>query len=136
MSSSVKRHGRDLRAFAKGLRALPRVAAVKVAQRAAASLTGALTGSFDSGLTAYDEPRPLGSRGNRLTLRQTGRLRSLLRMVYDGSTRLRAALTVPYARYQIRFGVLPRGGDAMPAKWSRLLERDTGAVIGEEAAKL
>lgn len=134
--SSVKRRGRDLRAVIKELQALPRVAAVKVAQRASASLTAALTGSFDSGLTAYDEARPLGSRGNQLTLRKTDRLRGLLRMVYDGGTRLRVALTVPYARYQIRFGVLPRGGDAMPARWSRLLERDTNAVLNEEAAQL
>jgi hypothetical protein len=136
MSSSVKRRGKDLRAVAKGLRALPRVAGVKVARRAAASLTGALTGSFDAGLTAYDEPRPLGSRGNQLTLRQTGRIRSLLRLVYDGSTKLRAALSTPYARYLIRYGLLPRGGDAMPGKWSRLLERDTNDVLTAEAAKL
>jgi hypothetical protein len=57
-------------------------------------------------------------------------------MVYDGSTKLRAALSTAYAKYLIRFGLLPRGGDAMPRKWSRLLERDTSAVLNEEAAKL
>lgn len=136
MSSSVKRRGRDLRAVAKELQKLPRTAGVKVAQRASVSLTGALTGSFDAGQTAYDEARPLGSRGNKLTLRQTGRIRGMLRMVHDGGTRLRVVLATSYARYLIRFGLLPRGGDAMPRKWSRLLERDTGAVLDEEAARL
>lgn len=136
MSSSVKRRGKDVRAFVKGLKVLPRVAAVKVAQRASVSLTGALTGSFDAGLTAYDEPRPLGLDGKHLTLVKTRRIRDLLRMVYDGSITLRAALSTAYAKYLIRFGLLPRGGDAMPRKWSRLLERDTNAVFNEEAAKL
>jgi hypothetical protein len=136
MASSVKRRGRDLREFTKDLQSLPRTAAIKVARKASASLTGAITSSFDAGQTAYDEPRPLGSAGNKLTLRKTDTVRGMLRMAYDGGTRLRAVLATKYARYLIRFGILPRGGDAMPRKWSQLLARDTDDVLTREAAQL
>jgi len=137
MASSVKRRGKDLRSFAKGLRRLPRNIAIETARRSAAGLTTALTGSFDAGRTAYDDQRPLGSKGQQVTLKQTGRTRSLLRFVHDGGTRLRASLmAIPYAKYLIRFGLLPRGGDPLPAKWSQLLDANTKAAGDSEAAQL
>jgi hypothetical protein len=133
----VKRRGKDLRSFAKGLKALPKQIAIETAERSAAGLTAALTSSFDAGQTAYDEQRPLGIAGDKLTLVQTGRVRSLLRFVHDGGTRLRASLmAVRYARYLIRFGLLPRGGDPLPPKWAQLLDTNTKTAGDMEAAKL
>lgn len=137
MASPIKRRGGDLRAFAKGLQAMPRTVAIETARRSSADLTTALTSSFDGGRTAYDEPRPLGSRGNKLDLVQTGRTRSMLRFVHDGGTRLRASLmAIPWARYLVRFGILPRGGDPIPAKWRQLLDANTKAAGDAEAQKL
>jgi hypothetical protein len=111
--------------------------AIETAKRSSQQLTAALTGSFDGGRTAYDEQRPLGSTGNKLDLVVTGRVRGLLRFVHDGGTKLRASLmAVPYFRYLIRFGILPRGGDPLPSKWRQVLDENTIAAGDAETEKL
>lgn len=134
--SSVRRTGKGLAGLSAGLKALPRTVAIEVSRSSAGELSTAARGSFDAGLTAYDEPRPLGSSGNELTLIKTGTVQELIRFVSDGTTKLRATLGVPYMRYLIRFGILPRGGQQLPGKWSRLFEAKAQQVIAEKVKAL
>lgn len=129
----VTRKGPSLRSYAKTLEQLPRVAAIKVAERGAGVISTAARDSFDSGRTADDRSRPLGTSGNEVDLVQSGDLRATaLRFLHDGTTRIRAALTKRYHRVMVgRFGVLP--GARLPARWRRLLGLTADGVLQEEA---
>jgi hypothetical protein len=131
---SVKRKGPSLRSFASKLQALPRVTAVKVAELGADKISTAAQTSFDGGQTAFGAPRPLGSRGNTVTLVKGGKLRSAaLQFRHDGGTRIRAALLDRYMGVMNgRFGVLPGGGDPLPREWQRALSETAREVVFEE----
>ncbi len=131
---SVKRKGVTLQSYAKTLKALPRVAAIKVAERGASQISTAAQSSFDAGQTVHDEARPLGTRGNVVTLKKTGKLRAALRFLHDGGTRIRAALKERYMGVMTgRFEVLPHGA-RLPARWKRLLDREATSTLKQEAA--
>jgi len=129
----TKRKGPSLRTYAKTLEQLPRTVAIKVAERGAGVITTAARGSFDSGRTADDQPRPLGTSGNEVNLVVSGNLRAqALRFLHDGTTRIRAALTERYHGVMVgRFGVLP--GARLPARWRQLLGLTADGVLTEEA---
>lgn len=103
--------------FAKRLRAMPIRLGREVAAKAAPALTGFAQTAFDAGQTVYGDARPAGVDGQLLTLHLSGKLQSAIKFVSIG-TIVRAVLGVPYARYNIRFGILPRGGAVMPTAWS------------------
>jgi hypothetical protein len=129
----ASRKGVSLRTYAKTLEQLPRVAAIKVAERGAGKISTAARESFDAGRTADDQPRPLGTRGNEVDLVVSGDLRATaLRFLHDGTTRIRAALRKRYHGVMVgRFGVLP--GARLPAKWRQLLGLTANGVLTEEA---
>jgi hypothetical protein len=130
---ATRRKGPTLASYSKRLRELPRITAIKVAQRGAGQITTAAQGSLDSGLTAHDEARPLGTSGNAVTLRQTGALRAALQFLSDGGTRIRVAVQKRYMGVMVgRFEVLPHAG-RLPARWRRLLDREAMATLKEEA---
>jgi len=111
----------DLRSIArmkKTIRELPRTVAVDVARRAAPALTDLTRQAFDAGQSVYGEARPQGVDGKPLTLDRTGAVKAQLRFVQIGTV-LRCALGPKYARYLIRYGILPNG--ALPSSWQRKL---------------
>lgn len=117
----------DLRAFAKRMRKVPRTIAIDVARLGASKITTAAQTSFDAGRTAYDETRPLGTSGNRVSLVKGGKLRAMaLRFLHDGGTRIRAVVMDRYMGVMIgRFGILPAGGQPLPTRWQQHLETAT-----------
>jgi hypothetical protein len=125
---SVRRRGASLDDIRNRIKTIGVRAAIETAARGADSLTTQALSDFDSGRNAYGDPRPLGTRGP-VTLVRTGRLRGLFGFASSG-TRLRVVLNTPYAKYMVgRFGILPAGRSAIPARWRDLLQqalRDSG----------
>jgi hypothetical protein len=106
------------------LRALPATLALRVAVKAAPVLSQFARESFDSNTDPYGVPWAPGVDGDTVSLRKTGALEKYVVYVPIG-TKLRVALGVPYAKYQIgKRPVYPRGG-LLPAKYSAALERVT-----------
>lgn len=111
----------SLSKFSRSMRALPRVLAQRVTARAAPLLTEASRATFDAGEDAYGALWAPGADGKRVTLRLSGRLANTLRYVAIG-TKLRVALTVPYAKYQIgRRPVFPSQGGVLPASYAKAI---------------
>jgi hypothetical protein len=101
------------------IKELPLRIRADVARDAQAVLTKALDESFDSGKTVYGQARPLGVKGNALSLVATHKTRSALAFVAVG-TIVRAQLNTKYARYLIgKYGILPQ---SLPASWRAELE--------------
>jgi hypothetical protein len=109
----------SLAKIAKSLRALPLRLGQDVAREAAPELTGLAQASYNAQETVYGDARPQGKDGP-LTLHKTGKLQSGVKFTAIG-TIVRAVLTVPYARYNIKYGILPRGGSIMPTAWSEAI---------------
>lgn len=125
MSSSLKQ-------FAEDLRRLPRVVAQKVAERAAPALTAIAEATADASENAYGQPWAAGKHGQRVTLNRTGALLKFIRYVAIG-TKLRVALGVPYAKYQVgKRPIFPRQDAALPDEYSQVLERAAVQVVKEE----
>lgn len=120
-----------LAALRAALRKVPVMVAQKVAARAAPILTGLARASFDAGTTVYGDARPTGVDGNTLTLRKTGRTAGSLRFVSIG-TITRCALGTPWAKYLIRYGLLPNGKAAIPVSWARALKAEAVRAITAE----
>ncbi len=117
-----------LNAWRNQIRRLPEVQ-MRVAERAAPALNAHVLAAFDAGITVYGTARPTGKDGRRLSLFESGAMRGQLRFIPRG-THLRCRLGVPYAKYNIRFGILPRGGQALPALWEQTIKR----IADEEIA--
>jgi hypothetical protein len=131
----------NLRRFNNRLADLPRVLAVEAARRAAPIISRYARASFDSGKTAYDSPRPLGSHGNMLSLVQSGATRAALQFTSDGGSKIRAVLGTRYAKFLIgKFKILPIGNAAMPMRWrlalNTLVAEIIGRAVGVEPAQL
>jgi hypothetical protein len=109
----------DLR---KRLAAAPKTLALAVAQRAAPALTQLTRSAYAAGRSVYGEARPRGVNGEVLALRRTGRVESEVAFVREG-TIVRCQMAPPYARYLVRYGILPNAKAAMPASWTRELDR-------------
>lgn len=120
--SQLKRLSKTLKSLGTSTRL-----AQKVAAGVAPDLTGRARASFEGGQTAYDTVRPPGKSG-AVSLRKTGKLFSTLLFVAIG-TRVRAVLGVPYARYLLKFGILPRGGSKLPSAWVQAIKERAGAEI-------
>ena len=104
----------SLRAFTKSLRALPKVVAQRVTSAAAPAITALALQTFDAGENPYGEEWAPGDEGQRVTLHKTGALENQIHYVAIG-TKLRVALGVPYAKFQIgKRPVFPRQGDPLP----------------------
>jgi hypothetical protein len=110
-----------LNKFAKKLKRMPRGVAQQIAKKAAPDLTSRTKSAFDSGRTVYNDARPLGSRGNAVSLVKSGDLAKTLLFKSIG-TIVRAVLGLPYAKYLIRFGIIP-GGAKIPTEWSAALRK-------------
>ena len=116
-----------LQQIAAAMRGLPRTLAIDAAKKVAPDLTEKATTAFDAGVTVYGDARPDGKTGP-VTLHKTGALEAGLKFTSVG-TRVRAVLTVPYAKFNVRFGILPRGGSVMPTAWSESIDGIITAAI-------
>ncbi len=125
----------SLAAFSAGLRALPRVVAQKVALAAAPALTEAVLATFNASAEADGTPwQPLAT-GERATLRKSGSLAGKIRYVAIG-TRLRVALGVAHAKYQVgRRPLFPKQGDPLPPAYVKALQDATSAVCRAEIGR-
>lgn len=105
-------------------------ALAKLPQIAARVATGVAPRFHALAQQAFDARRsPYGSAwGGNVTLTRSGRLRAAALSFSATGTKVRSSVaSVPYARYHIWRGILPRGGAALPPAW--------GAAIREVAAK-
>ncbi len=122
----------SLATFSANLRRLPRVVAQKVALAAAPKLTDAVMATFNASQSADGTPWQPGADGQRVTLQKSGALASKIRYVAVG-TRLRVALGVAHAKYQVgRRPLFPKQGDPLPASYVKVLEDATAAVCRVE----
>lgn len=134
---SLRGNTATLSRFEAALRRLPRVLAQQVAAAAAPEITKFAKASFDASADPFGAPWDPGVEGQRITLRKGGALEKQIRYVAIG-TRLRVALGVPYAKYQIgRRPVFPRAGLVLPIDYVRTLEqfiaRTSTDVLGGRA---
>lgn len=123
---------KSLAQFSSDLRRLPRVVGQRAAAAAAGKITALAAATFNASEDAYGVPWAPGADGGKVTLRQTGALARRVLYVAIG-TKLRVALGVPYAKYQIgRRPVFPRQGGALPAEYAQTLQRAAVDVIRAE----
>lgn len=121
----------SIKDFSDSLRRLPRVIAQEIAARAAPELTALSKRTFDAGEDPYGVAWAPGKDGHRVTLHKTGALESFIRYVAIG-TKLRVALGVPYAKYQIgKRPVFPRQAGVLPVEWVETLKRLAVDVVRE-----
>lgn len=126
---------RSLAQFSQDLRRLPRVVAIKVAERAAPELTDVARRSFAAGETPYGVPWKPGANGKKVTLVKTGDLAKYIRYVAIG-TKLRVALGVKYAKYQVgKRPIFPRQDSKLPDSYAQALQRVAVAVVREELGR-
>jgi hypothetical protein len=103
--------------------------AVDIAKDAAPALTDETQSAFASSKSVYGEARPLGVNGQPLTLDKTGATKAGLKFVHNGTV-VRCVLGPPYAKYLIRYGILPNG--PLPVGWSRRID----GIVSEYKAVL
>lgn len=126
---------RSLSQFANDLRRLSRVVAIRVAEEAAPELTKLAAATFDESENPYGLNWAPGAQGQRVTLRKTGALARFIRYVAIG-TKLRVALGVPYAKYQIgKRPVFPRQDGDLPTAYVQTLQRTAVRVVREELGR-
>jgi hypothetical protein len=107
---------------------MPAVAS-RVAARAADRFSELALETFDAGETISGEPWAKGSDGKPVTLRKSGRTRAQATKYKAVGTRILASVgSVPYARYQLKRGFLPR---RLPSSWELELRR----IADEEIAR-
>ncbi len=129
MSAGLKGDLSKLRGLEQRLRELPRVVAIDVAAQSASTITSLALRTFDAGENAYGDTWEPGAQGQRVDLRATGALASGLRYVATG-TRLRAALTVSYAKFQLgKRPVFPRGGSVLPTSYREAIAVQLARVV-------
>ena len=122
----------SLKDFSAKLRRLPQVVSLKVAEEAAPALTEAARATFDASENAYGESWVPGAEGQTVTLKKSGSLAKFIKYVAIG-TKLRVALGVAYAKYQLgRRPIFPTQGAPLPASYSKVLEETAAAVIRRE----
>lgn len=122
----------NLRQFAQNLRRLPTVAAQRITREAAPKLTALAKTDFAAGRTPYGDAWAPSVTGDKVDLRKTGAMVSKLFYVAIG-TKLRVALGVPYAKYQIgKRAVFPTQGGELPAAYSATLAQIAIDVMREE----
>lgn len=123
---ALKGNVSDLRNLKKRIKNAPRHVAHEVAQKTAPDLTRLSRKAFASGRTVYDQPRPVGRDGQKLSLVQTGRVQRSIQFRSAG-TIVRAVLAVKYARFLIgKYKILPIG--RLPQRWSEAIAQNVSEV--------
>ena len=111
---------------------MPRVVALRVAAEAAPKVTELAKQTFDASETPYGEDWAPGKKGQKVTLRKSGDLARYIKYVAIG-TKLRVALGVRYAKYQIgKRPVFPRQAGDLPDSYVQALQRLAVRIVKEE----
>jgi hypothetical protein len=114
-------------------RELPRVVAIKVAEKVAVTISALARITFNAGRNAYGDLWAPGYDGNPVDLRESGALASGVAFVATG-TKLRARLGPGYAKYVVgKRPIFPTG--KLPPAYVDAIHRDAVAVIGDEFTK-
>lgn len=126
--SGLRGNVNTIKMLNKAISTMPIVLAERVAKRSAGLLRDLAAASYSSGETVYSTSRPLGVKGDALSLVASGRTIGSLGFVAIGRI-VRAQLNTKYARYLVgKYAVLPMG-KPLPASWSEQLR----AVVAEES---
>jgi len=129
MSAGLKGDMSKLRRIESGLRALPHVVAQEVASKVAGTITRLARRTFDAGENAYGDSWEPSAEGKRVDLRASGALAGGVRYTAVG-TRIRAVLTVPYAKYQIgKRPIFPRAGAKLPISYRTAIGKSVDDVV-------
>lgn len=126
----------DVRKLSQLARSLPSTAvSQRVAARAAPALSELALAAFDAGESPYGDKWPPGRDGRSVDLRESDALRGSLRAVATG-TKLRFAMSVRYAKYQIgKRRILPAGGQGIPYSWNLRIRQIAGDEIRASLSK-
>jgi hypothetical protein len=125
----------SLRRFSEGLRRLPLVVGAQVAEAAAPAITDLARRDFEASQSPEGTPWEPSVTGDKVTLNKSGNLAKTLRYVAIG-TKLRVALGVPYAKYQIgRRPVFPSQSGALPEEYTQTLHRIAVRVVRQELGR-
>lgn len=116
----------------------PRIAE-QVARKAAPVLSEKAREDFDAQQSPYDRPWGTGVDGQAITLKQSGALRDKALEYKATGTKIRASVgSVPHARYQLKFGVLPRSGQ-LPTEWEaevkKIADAEVAAAVNGSVAR-
>lgn len=114
----------------KRLLSLPSVAST-IATKGAAEFSRLAQADFAAHESPYGDPWGEGRDGKPLSLDKSGRLKAnAIKYVATGTT-IRVTLgAVPYAKYQIKHGILPKPG-AIPDAWNQALVK----IANDELSK-
>jgi hypothetical protein len=124
----------SLSRFEKSLRDLPKGLGIRIAEKAAPAITALAKASFDSGEDPYGVPWAPSVDGDRVDLRDKGDLEKHVRYVANG-TKIRVALGVPHAKYQIgKRPIFPRVG-LLPVAYQRKLDEIVREEMGAAMIK-
>lgn len=127
--SGLRGNPQNLRDLARRIRTLPKRVQHAVAERAAPELTGLLTEAFANRRTVYGGARPSSVDGGPLTLVKTGATKASLAFVAIGRI-VRVRLSTRYARYLIRYGILPQRD--LPVDWAKQLGESARSEIAAQ----
>ena len=121
----------SLKDLSISLRRLPITLAADVARASADTMTALAQRTFDSSANAYGIAWIPGAEGQEITLRKSGALARGIRYVAIG-TKLRMALTVRYAKYQVgKRRVAPGQGEPLPKDYADALKAAAAKAISE-----
>lgn len=119
----------NIRLLRKVLASLPQKVAIEAARKSADKITALALSTFDAGKTVYGDDRPLGVRGNKLTLTKSGLARRTLgfRWGFQGkSAVVKAHLSAKYVRFLIgKYRILPLGNHRIPISWQLAIDEVT-----------
>jgi len=133
--SGLKGDTSSLKKFSASLREIPRVVAQRVATDSATEISREALTTFNAGQDPYGVSWLPGVDGKPVTLEETGALKRQVRYVAIG-TKLRVALGVPYAKYQIgKRRLFPHQGSALPAAYTKALSAVAHEVLREELGR-
>ena len=122
----------SLSKFTQDLRRLPRVVAQQIAAKAAPAISTLAARSFSASQDPYGVSWRPGKDGSAVTLRKTGALARFVHYVAIG-TKLRVALGVSYAKYQIgQRPIYPSQGKNLPPDYVQTLQRIAVDVVRAE----
>lgn len=112
----MKGNVESIQALRKKLKKMPVTLAHAIAQRASPAMTQEALKSFAAGESVYGIPRPSRVDGGFMTLVRTGATQRTIQFVANGRL-VRCVLGPKYARYLIRYGILPNG--PLPPTWAK-----------------
>jgi len=122
----------SLAKFSAGLRSLPTIVAIKVAEAAAPILTGLVHATFEASENAYGTSWVPGADGQTVKLRKSGNLAKNVAYTAVG-TKIRLRLGTSYAKYQVgRRPIAPPQGGALPVAYAKALSDVAAQVIRAE----